>query len=96
MSYQNIVANTAGTTAQSTRANSINVVASGTWGSGTLSVQIQDPESGSWATVYSNTANFAVNLILGSGVSYRYVLAGATSPDLDIYAVNAYMKDMNL
>lgn len=96
MSYQNIVANTSGTTAQSTRANSINVTASGTWGSGTLSVQIQDPESSSWTTVYSNTADFAVNLLLGSGVSFRYVLSGATSPDLDVYAINAYMRDVNL
>lgn len=96
MSYQNIVANTTGTTAASTRANSINVIASGTWGSGTLSVQIQDPESSSWITVYSNTADFAVNLILGSGVSFRYVLSGATSPDLDVYAINAPIKDRHL
>lgn len=96
MSYQNIVAVTTGTTPASTRANSLNVVASGTWGGGTLSVQVQDSESGSWVTVYSNTANFAVNLILGSGVSYRYTLSGATSPDLDVYAINAHMKDLHI
>lgn len=96
MAYQNLVADTAGTTPSSTRANSLNVAASGTWGSGTLSVQIQDPDSGSWVTVYSNTANFATNLILGSGISYRFVLSGSTSPDLDVYAINAHMKDLSV
>ena len=96
MAYQNLVANTTGTTPASTRGNSLNVVASGTWGSGTLALQVQDSESGSWVTVYSNTANFATNVITGSGVSYRLVLSGATSPDLDIYIMNVFSKDLNV
>lgn len=92
----NLTANSTGTTPASTKATMLNVVAGGTWGSGTLSVQAQDPESGEWGTVYSNTADFSVNLILGSGTSYRYVLSGATSPDLNIISMNVFAKDLNL
>ena len=96
MSYVNLEANSTGTTAQSTRANSTNFVVSGTWGSGTLSIQVLDPETSTWVTVYSNTTNFSINLLIGSGASFRYVLSGATSPDLDIYAMPCYMKDLSI
>jgi len=89
-------ANSTGTTPASTKSNMLNVIATGTWGSGTLSIQIQDNESGEWCTVYSDTTDFAINLITGSGVSYRYILTGATSPDLNIVSINAMSKDIHL
>lgn len=91
-----LTANTSGTTSAVTKGNSLNVIASGTWGSGTLAVQVQDNESGEWATVYSDTADFKVNIITGSGVNYRYVLSGATSPTLSVVSSHVMSKDIHI
>jgi hypothetical protein len=80
----------------SSRSNSINVVASGTWGGATLAVQVYDQSAAAWVTVYSSTADFQKNILVGSGMACRLTVSGGTGQDIDAYVLEVQSKDLHL
>lgn len=65
------------------------IVDGGTWGSGTLALQAQDPAD-AWKDIAAGlTADGQSEVILpkGESIDIRANLTGATSPDLDIWII---------
>lgn len=67
----------------------VNVVADGTFDSGTLTVELYDEANAEWFTVYSYTAKFQKSVMVGVGNMYRFTLTGSTTPSLSVYHIPA-------
>lgn len=72
------------TTSYVSRTEHVNFVVSGTWGSGTLAVEVKDT-SGDWVAVYTDTTNFKYTMKIGIGSEYRLNLTGSTGATLTAY-----------
>jgi hypothetical protein len=61
------------------------VVAWGTWGGGTVTLQMS-PDETTWIDVPDGalTANGAINIYAGPELHYRVALTGATAPELSV------------
>ena len=72
------------TRGQKSNSGKMIVIAAGTFGGGTASIQIED-EAGTWVNVSdgSGTADFT-KLVNCSDFRLRVNLAGSTAPDLDV------------
>lgn len=76
-----------GTAAVMRQLRPMELVAYGTWGSGTLTLQFSPDGGTTWITVsgVSLTANgYVGNIIASQGDQVRAVLTGATSPSLTV------------
>lgn len=83
MSYHNFVADSTHAPGHSPT-DKLSLIGTGTWGSGTISIQVYDDVFADWQEISSKTANFAIEAVIGKGRQFRFVLTGATGPDLDI------------
>lgn len=62
------------------------VIAEGTWGSGTLTLQVREGDTGTAVTVGGDstiTEDGTFQFTNKTGVSYRLTLSGSSSPDLN-------------
>lgn len=82
--YNNLLAD--GSFTGVSRAPSLMLIASGTWGSGTLKVQIFDSEFDDYIDMpgVSYTADVSKEIVIGFDTLYKIVLTGSTEPDLDV------------
>jgi hypothetical protein len=81
----NLVAN--GSTTAITTRGKVFVIANGTWGSGSLVLEVQDP-SDAWHTITTAlTADGYIEVLLPERevVDIRTTLSGATAPDIDVF-----------
>lgn len=60
------------------------VNATGTWGSGTLTISAYDAGVNEWCAVHTATADFKQEVTIGKGRKYKLALSGATAPSLVI------------
>ena len=83
----NLVAN--GQTPETSSRGEIRVSAVGTWGSGTLTLEGEDPSSVWQSLATGITADGVISVRLPDReiVNTRTNLTGATSPDLDIWVI---------
>lgn len=66
------------------KTTSIIFSASGTWGSGTLAVELFNTPLGEYLPIAKYTEDSYKELSLGKGASVRVTLTGSTDPDLNV------------
>lgn len=50
------------------------------WGGGTITVSIYDNDQAGWVPVYTDTADFKQEIVIGKGNRYQVSLSGSTIP----------------
>jgi hypothetical protein len=64
----------------------VTLLANGTFGSGTLTVQASPDDGTTWiSTIATMTAAGVINFLAGDGVLYRLNLSGSTAPSLNAW-----------
>ena len=83
----NLVAN--GSTATIVTRGEVLVIASGTWGAGTLTLEGQDPADAWQGLKAGITADGLITIRLPDRelLTIRATLAGATAPDIDVWII---------
>lgn len=81
------LANAVGSTSFDTPDNAMPWVAFGTWGSGTLALQVSPDGGTTWFNVDTATANIKKLTKPVTDTLFRFTLTGATAPSLTMFAV---------
>lgn len=69
---------------EKTVSNEYGLSFTGTFGSGTLTVDYYEPSLGTWQVLGTATAQAAYSIKCGIGKKLRFSLAGSTSPSLKV------------
>lgn len=78
------------------KGSSLNVIAFGTWGGATLSLEVYDISSDDWVAVYSATSDDKKNVLVGSGAEYRLTVSGGVAHDIDVYVIDVKTRDLSI
>ena len=88
MAYTNFTTNTSTTGVCPT--HSLKVVAAGTWGSGTLTLNLYNDTLAGYVVIEAWTADVAKSIAMGSGAKYQLVFSGGTGQDVDVVHEGIY------